>query len=85
MKIAELVARGATVCGGGVDYQREYIGKLMADGEVLLSPRGEEVVAGFAPIKQAPPAPPKPVVPPAKPAPRVRMQVNDELKGLDDL
>jgi hypothetical protein len=85
MKIAELVAHGVKVCGGGVDYQNEYLGKLMADGDVLLTPRGEEVVAAFTVAKAPPPV--KKLVPEVKPVlthPRKRLPVNDELKDLED-
>lgn len=89
MKIADLVAQGATVCGGGVDYKNKYIGRLMSDGTVLCTPEGEELAKSILAISDAvivnEPARAAPKAPLHMPQPRrAKVQVNDDL-GLDDL
>lgn len=72
MTLEQLFALGATSTCGNIDLKGKNVGRLLASGEVLITPEGEEVLASH----QVPPvAKPKrskkaaePVVEPAAPA-----------------
>lgn len=81
MKAADLIARGATVCGGGVDYKNKYLGRLMADGDVLLTLDGEAIAKALLDVSDAVIVK---EVPHAKTKSRAKLQVNDDLDSLLD-
>jgi len=66
MKLADLFARGVTSCGGILDYQHKWIGRVNQDGSYTLNEQGKTVVAGFAP-DPAPVVTPAPVAKERKP------------------
>lgn len=55
MKLDDLEALGATVTCGNVDINNVYVGKLLKDGDVLLSADGEAVVAELMAAQEAKP------------------------------
>ncbi len=58
MTLEQLFALGATSCAGAIDLKNQHIGTLLASGEVLLTPDGEEIVAA-ATTEPAPAEAPK--------------------------
>ena len=77
MKLETLLALGAEVVCGGVALHQYSVGRLMADGTVLLTPDGEqhiaEIQAGIAAMKT-----------PAKGGKGLKVKGDDPVKTADD-
>lgn len=58
MTLEQLFALGAASIGGNIDLKGKNIGRLLANGEVLISPEGEEVLADLKPAVDVEPAAP---------------------------
>jgi hypothetical protein len=69
VKVADLIALGASVVGGQIDFGHVNVGRCMPNGEALLTPDGEQYVDKLRTIEMpAPVAAPVAVAAPAKKA-----------------